>query len=261
MATRVNQNSGTLTAGTSHTVNLGFTTTPGNTLVVVVALRSTSSTCTVTGTGCSFTDVFLTPAGAGNSEQRLSYALNIANAISQITIASGNSVVKAWAVMEYSGVANTGQDDGNGSDAPGASTTEKGHSLTTVNANDVVIQTISNSQNAGATIASAGPTAVSGTTDPTWQSIANISNSGGTNGSIGVAVADAIVSSAATYQAQWTTGSASWTGGGLALKAAVTATTDMRWNRDTNQPLFDKVGIVSYMRLLINFIVNALSRV
>ncbi len=252
---KVNHTTQTLAAGTSTSVTLGWTTTVGNCLVVVVYARSNSTSVTVTGTGASFTQHFIKEPSAGNSRCAYQSAVNIGSAISSITVASSASCVKSVTVIEFSGVATASEVDvTNWLQQTGA--TQDSYQMVTTNANDVVIGSTGNAGNTGTTYASAGPSAASGSSG-TWTDIGNISNSGGNNGSIGHAIAYQIVSSTGTYQAEWTAlTSAGSVGGGLALKAAVTTTTDMKWNRDTNQPLFDKIGVISYLRLLINAFVR-----
>lgn len=218
---RVNATTQTLTANTTHTVSLGWTTTPGNALVVFVESRSTSATTTVTATGATFTQEYNTAAPSGTSIQSANWAVNIGSAVSSITITSSASVVKAVTIIEYAGVADIAAKDVSGSLGVAASTTMVGRSLTTTNPHDVVLNVVGHSGNTGTTLASAGPTTVGGTLG-TWSSVGNISNNGGNNGSIGIAVAEQIVFATGTYSAQWTSPtSTGYTSGGLALEAAV----------------------------------------
>jgi hypothetical protein len=224
----VRQNSVTTTtaAATSNVVNLGFTASAGDTLYINFGFRSLTATSSVTVPGgATVATVFgNASASAGQSSQGLYYALNIPANVTSVTIGSSASVEKAISIIDYSGVANVGQPDQSGCQQNAAGTTSKGKLLITTNANDVILNSITNSANAGTQIASAGPVNQIGST-ATWSSVSNISNNGGTNGSIGIAVAEDIENITLHAGAQWTTNSAASTGCGLALEAAVAAST------------------------------------
>jgi len=104
-------NTGTGTASTSFTATLAAAPTNGNTLIAVIATRSTSQS-RITGinqTGATWSRATQSGAGASTaSTTEIWYAPNVYGAGTQVTISQTSGVRSAAVVIEYGGVLTAG---------------------------------------------------------------------------------------------------------------------------------------------------------
>ena len=104
-------NTGTGTASTSFTATLTAAPMNGNTLIAVIATRSTSQSriTAITQTGATWSRATQSGAGASTaSTTEIWYAPNVSGAGTQVTISQTSGVRSAAVVIEYSGVLTAG---------------------------------------------------------------------------------------------------------------------------------------------------------
>lgn len=167
--TVVNTMTAVLAAGTSDVIPLGFTTKPGNTLVVCTTARSTSATIAYSGVTYTGPTAQIVGSSGASARSHLTYFHKAASTTS-ITVTSSASVAKVVTIMEVAGAAVAPRISTTATRA--ATTAPVSPSGTSKLAGELYISVIGHATSAGAVYATAGPT-------NSWTSRANIGNSGG----------------------------------------------------------------------------------
>jgi Big-like domain-containing protein/purple acid phosphatase-like protein/calcineurin-like phosphoesterase family protein len=201
----VRQSTGSISTGTALIANVNATT--GDTLVASIAIAAGSSKSVASvsdSTGGAWTKGpvgFLTGA---NTRIEIWYRTNVPSGISSVTATISASGVASMNVSEWSGVASVSPVDRQAARGNSSATNASTPSITTTNANDVVIGAINYPGAASSTLTTSGFTA-----------LANFSAGSSTNGR----AAYEVVPSTGTYQVSWTLSAASASGAAiLALK-------------------------------------------
>jgi hypothetical protein len=210
----VRQASGASTTGTTLNVNIGATA--GDTLVASIAVAAGSSkqvTGVTDSTGGTWTKGPVGFQSGSNNRVEMWYRVNVPAGITRVTATLSASGVSSATVSEWSGVVDTAPVDQMAGRGNAASTTAATPTITTTNANDLVIASINYPGAVSSTLTTSGFTPLS-----------NFNSGTSTNGR----AAYRIVSTTGGYETSWTLSAATASGAAiLALKGAAAPPSDM----------------------------------
>lgn len=249
MSAFVQSKSATGTSG-AFSVTLNSTPTQGNLLVCVC---SSAGQLTIAMSSSGWTPLTNSNAGGGTSRSiRMFYKIAGAGESSTVTTTTTSS---AWfiAVAEYSGIntatplnVENSQVNASGATQPTPTVTPSGSEAILIVCGSGVRNNADSFSNQQVNSSTTGVTEREDNT-----------SSGNQTGCL----YDKFVGSASgSYSGVATPTTTAVGEGAIAIfNDAVAASTDMKWNRDTNQPIFDKIGIISYFRSLIKFLARHVS--
>lgn len=196
------------TAAASHVVPIS--SGGGSCLVAVIAVR-TGATQSVTGVsddaGNTWTAGPIGLVSGSNTRLEIWYALN-ASAVTQVQVDLTNSLPATINILEFSGVLDASALDQSNSASNASTSTPTSGSVTTANADDVLVAAVSSTSTATLSSLTAG-----------WNALTGFSGVGTTKQ--GMQNAYQIVNATGTYECIFTmSASQNWGGAILALKAA-----------------------------------------
>jgi Big-like domain-containing protein/calcineurin-like phosphoesterase family protein len=191
---------------TGTTLNVPISATAGDTLVASIAVAAGSSkfvTGVTDSTGAPWTKGPVGFLSGANNHVEMWYRVNVPAGITQVTATLNTSGVSSATVSEWSGVQAVDTSAGRGN---ASSTTAATPTITTTNADDLIIGAINYPGAISSTLTTAG-----------FTSLSNFNSGTSTNGR----AAYRIVSSTGSYSVSWSLSAASTSGAAiLALKGA-----------------------------------------